>query len=605
MKIYRIHALICAGAQCLAAGGNGFKDALKDELKKYNLEEEVRVVETGCMGACQLGPLLVVYPEGIMYTNVEAKDAKEIVEEHFLKGRPVKRLMWKKEGKEEFPGLKDIPFFAKQTKVVLRNCGLINPEDINEYIARDGYKALAKAVVEMKPQEVIDVVKESGLRGRGGAGFPTGLKWSFAAKQDSEEKYMICNADEGDPGAYMDRSVLEGDPHSVIEGMMIAGYAIGANRGYIYVRAEYPLAVKRLKIAIQQAEDLGLLGSNILDSGFDLDLVIKMGAGAFVCGEETALINSIEGKRGMPSPKPPYPAVSGLFGRPTVINNVETLANIPAIIRRGAEWFSSIGTDGSKGTKVFALSGKITNTGLVEVAMGTPLSDILFKIGGGIPNGKNFKAVQIGGPSGGCIPTQHVDIRIDYESLKEFGAMMGSGGLVVMDEDTCMVDVAKFFMDFIQRESCGKCIPCREGTKRMLEILEAITRGRRGETGRQALERFKGIVNMENLAEVIRQTSLCGLGQTAPNPVLSTLRWFRDEYEAHIFDRKCPAGVCKSLLEYSIDADKCRGCTLCAKKCPAGAIMGARKSPHYIIPDKCIGCGTCVEVCPFGAVSVQ
>jgi len=536
MKIYRIHALICAGAQCLAAGGNGFEEALKNELKKHNIEEEVCVVETGCMGACQLGPLLVVYPEGIMYTNVEAKDAKEIVEEHFLKGRPIKRLMWKKEGKEEFPGLKDIPFFAKQTKIVLRNCGLINPEDINEYIARDGYKALAKAIVEMKPQDVIDVVKESGLRGRGGAGFPTGLKWSFAANQDSEEKYMICNADEGDPGAYMDRSVLEGDPHSVIEGMMIAGYAIGANRGYIYVRAEYPLAVRRLETAIKQAKQAGLLGKNILGTNFSFGIELRMGAGAFVCGEETALINSIEGKRGEPRKKPPFPAISGLFGKPTIINNVETLANLSVIIDKGAKFFKQFGTEKSPGTKVFALAGKVNISGLVEVPMGTSLRKIVFDIGGGIPEGHTFKGALTGGPSGGVIPMEFIDTPMDYESLPALGTIMGSGGLIIMDETSCMVDVAKFFLKFVVDESCGKCVPCREGTKQMLKILERITSGR----GQK-----EDIDRLEKMGKLIKLTALCALGQTAPNPVLSTIKYFKEEYLAHIIDKKCPAGVCQ------------------------------------------------------------
>jgi NADH:ubiquinone oxidoreductase subunit F (NADH-binding)/(2Fe-2S) ferredoxin len=536
MKIYRIHALICAGAQCIAAGGNGFEEALKNELKKHNIEEEVSVVETGCMGACQLGPLLVVYPEGIMYTNVEAKDAKEIVEEHFLKGRPVKRLMWKKEGEEEFPELKDIPFFAKQTKIVLRNCGLINPEDINEYIARDGYKALAKAVAEMEPKDVIDVVKESGLRGRGGAGFPTGLKWSFAANQDSEEKYIICNADEGDPGAYMDRSILEGDPHSVIEGMMITGYAIGSSVGYIYVRAEYPLAVRRLKMAIKQAKQAGLLGKNIFGTNFSFDMVLMMGAGAFVCGEETALINSIEGKRGEPRKKPPFPAISGLFGKPTIINNVETLANLPVIVDKGAKFFKQFGTEKSPGTKVFALAGNVNISGLVEVPMGTSLRKIVFDIGGGIPEGHTFKGALTGGPSGGVIPMEFIDTPVDYESLPDLGTIMGSGGLIIMDERSCMVDVAKFFLKFTVDESCGKCVPCREGTRQMLKILERITLGR----GRE-----EDIDRLEKMGELIKLTALCGLGQTAPNPVLSTLKYFKEEYLAHIIDKKCPAGVCQ------------------------------------------------------------
>jgi NADH:ubiquinone oxidoreductase subunit F (NADH-binding)/(2Fe-2S) ferredoxin len=536
MKIYRIHALICAGAQCLAAGGNGFEDALKEELKKYNLEEEISVVETGCMGACELGPLMVVYPEGIIYTKLTPENAKEIVEEHFLKGRPVKRLMWKKEVKKSFPTLKEIPFFAKQTKIVLRNCGLIDPEDIEEYIARDGYIALARAITEMEPADVIQIVKESGLRGRGGAGFPTGVKWEFAAKQKAEQKYMICNADEGDPGAYMDRSVLEGDPHSVLEGMMLAGYAIGANKGYIYVRAEYPLAIKRLETAIKQAKQAGLLGENILGTNFSFDVELRMGAGAFVCGEETALINSIEGKRGEPRKKPPYPAISGLFGKPTVINNVETLANLPVIIQKGANFFRQFGTEKSPGTKVFALAGKVNITGLVEVPLGTPLRKIIFDIGGGIPERHTFKGALTGGPSGGVIPAQYLDTPMDYESLPPLGTIMGSGGLIIMDETSCMVDVAKFFLKFTVDESCGKCTPCREGTRQMLKILERITSGR---------GKIEDIDKLEKMGKLIKLTSLCGLGQTAPNPVLSTIRYFRDEYVAHIIDKKCPAGVCK------------------------------------------------------------
>jgi len=535
MKIYRIHALICAGAQCLAAGGNGFEDALKEELKKHDLQEEVNIVETGCMGSCQLGPLMVVYPEGIIYTKVKPEDAKEIVEEHFLKGRPVKRLLWKQE-ERALPTLNEIPFFAKQTKIVLRNCGVINPEDISEYIAQGGYEALAKAITQMTREEVIQVVKDSGLRGRGGAGFPTGLKWELAYKQNSDTKYIICNADEGDPGAYMDRSVLEGDPHSVLEGMAIAGYAIGAQKGYIYIRAEYPLAIKRLEIAIKQAKHVGLLGKNILGTDFSFDIELRMGAGAFVCGEETALINSIEGIRGEPRKKPPFPVQRGVFGKPTVINNVETLANIPVIIEKGAQFFRKFGTEKSPGTKVFALAGKVNITGLVEVPLGTPLRTIIFDIGGGIPEGHTFKAAQTGGPSGGVIPAEHLDVPMDYESLTSLGTIMGSGGLIVMDETSCMVDVAKFFLKFTVDESCGKCTPCREGTRQMLNILEKITSGR-GEM--EDLER------LEKLGNIIKLTSLCGLGQTAPNPVLSTMRYFKDEYIAHIKDKKCPANVCK------------------------------------------------------------
>ncbi|BAL81322.1 NADH-quinone oxidoreductase subunit NuoF [Caldisericum exile] len=534
MKIYRIHALICAGAQCLAAGGNGFEDALKEELKKHDLTEEVNIVETGCMGSCQLGPLMVVYPEGVIYTKVKPEDAKEIVEEHFLKGRPVKRLLWRQEEKQ-FPTLSEVPFFAKQTKIVLRNCGIINPEDITEYIAQGGYEALAKAITEMTREEVIKVVKDSGLRGRGGAGFPTGLKWELAYKQKSDTKYIICNADEGDPGAYMDRSILEGDPHSVLEGMAIAGYAVQAQKGYIYIRAEYPLAIKRLEIAIKQARASGLLGKNILGTNFSFDIELRMGAGAFVCGEETALINSIEGKRGEPRKKPPFPVERGVFGKPTVINNVETLANIPVIVGKGASFFRKFGTEKSPGTKVFALAGKVNITGLVEVPLGTPLRTIVFDIGGGIPEGHTFKAAQTGGPSGGVIPAEHLDVPMDYENLPQLGTIMGSGGLIIMDETSCMVDVAKFFLKFTVDESCGKCTPCREGTRQMLNILEKITSGN---------GTMEDLDRLERLGNVIKLTSLCGLGQTAPNPVLSTLRYFKDEYIAHIKGKKCPANVC-------------------------------------------------------------
>ena len=603
---------IGTGTCGLGAGAGKTLAAVKKWLEEKSLDADI--IEVGCIGFCAVEPILDIQLPGrgrVSFKTVTEDRAEELLESFIIEKKIPEDLVmaqFRSEYLEPWDGVQfmdEHPFFGPQTRWVLENCGIIDPGSLEEYLARGGYRAFSDALKGKTPEEVCKTVEESGLAGRGGGGFPTGRKWRIAMEAPADSKFVSCNADEGDPGAFMDRAVIEGDPHRLIEGMAIAAYTIGASKAYIYIRAEYPLAVKRLQKALADAGEWGLLGYNILDSGFDLEFVIKMGAGAFVCGEETALIHSIEGKRGMPSPKPPYPAISGLFGKPTVINNVETLANVPSIVHRGAEWFNALGTDVSKGTKVFALSGKITNTGLVEVAMGTPLSDILFKIGGGVPNGRKFKAVQIGGPSGGCIPSQHVDIKIDYQSLKEFGAMMGSGGLVVMDEDTCMVDVAKFFMDFIQRESCGKCIPCREGTRRMLEMLESITRGRRGESGREALERFRGIVNLEKLAGVIKETSLCGLGQTAPNPVLSTLRWFRDEYEAHIFDRKCPAGVCKGLLEYSIDVEKCRGCTLCAKKCPSGAIMGAVKSPHYIIPDKCIGCGACKEVCPFDAVLVN
>jgi len=509
---------------------------------------------------------------------------------------------------QAWPGvayLDEHPFFGPQMRRVLANCGVIDPNRIEEYIARDGYRAFAKVIRTMTREEVCALVERSGLRGRGGGGFPTGTKWKFALQAEAEQKYLVCNADEGDPGAFMDRAVIEGDPHRVLEGMAIAAYAIGASKAYVYIRAEYPLAIQRLEQAIAEAKMYGLLGEKILNSGFSLQILIKKGAGAFVCGEETALINSIEGRRGMPRPRPPFPAVRGLWGKPTVINNVETLANLSAVVLEGPERFASVGTDKSKGTKVFALSGHVTRTGLIEVAMGTTIRQIVFDIGGGISGGRPYKAAQIGGPSGGCIPENLLDIEIDYESLKKVGAMMGSGGLVVMDDRTCMVDLAKFFMDFIQRESCGKCIPCREGTRRMLEILQSITRARRGETGMAALERFKSVMYLTRLAEVIKDTSLCGLGQSAPNPVLSTLRWFRDEYDAHVYERHCPAGACRELLVYRIDAELCKGCTLCAKKCPAEAIMGAPKSPHYIIPDKCIGCGTCVDVCRMKAVIAE
>lgn len=611
-SVDRPAVFVGTGTCGLGAGAGKTLAVVKSWIESEKMEADI--IEVGCVGYCAVEPIVDIQLPGrtrISFKTVTEDKAVDLLDAMLKNGSAPQNLAMAQfrssdlEPWDEVPFMDEHPFFGVQTRVVLENCGVINPVSIREYFAREGYRGFADALKGKTPEEVCTCVEESGLRGRGGGGFPTGKKWRFAMESSSDCKYIICNADEGDPGAFMDRAVIEGDPHRLLEGMALAAYTIGAKKAYIYIRAEYPLAIRRLKTAIEQAKEWGLLGCNILDSGFDLEIVIKMGAGAFVCGEETALMRSVEGKRGMPSPKPPYPAVSGLFGKPTVINNVETFANVSSIVHRGAEWYSAMGIPGNRGTKVFALSGKITNTGLIEVAMGTSLSDILFKAGGGVPNGKKFKAVQIGGPSGGCIPSEHVDISIDYESLKEFGAMMGSGGLVVMDEDNCMVDVAKFFMDFIQRESCGKCIPCREGTRRMLEILQSITRGRRGETGRQSLERFRGIVNLEKLAGVIRETSLCGLGQTAPNPVLSTLRWFRDEYEAHIFDRKCPAGVCTELLVYSIDADKCRGCTLCAKKCPTDAIMGAAKSPHYIIPDKCIGCGTCLQVCPFGAVSVE
>ncbi|MBQ7117328.1 MAG: NADH-quinone oxidoreductase subunit NuoF, partial [Clostridia bacterium] len=558
------------------------------------LENEVQVIRTGCFGLCALGPIMIVYPEGCFYSEVKVEDVPEIVEEHLLKGRMVTRLLYKETvTPEEIKGLNDTNFYKKQKRVALGNCGVINPEDINEYIAYDGYQALGKCLTQLTPEQVIQIVKDSGLRGRGGGGFPTGLKWSFTAANKADQKYVVCNADEGDPGAFMDRSVLEGDPHCIIEAMAICGYATGATEGYIYVRAEYPIAVARLQIAINQAREMGLLGKNIFGSGFDFDLFVKLGAGAFVCGEETALMTSIEGNRGEPRPRPPYPAVKGLFGKPTTENNVETFANIPAIIRNGADWFASMGTEKSKGTKVFALGGKITNTGLVEVPMGTTLRDVIYEIGGGIPNGKAFKAAQTGGPSGGCIPAHLMDTPIDYDNLTAIGCMMGSGGLIVMDEDNCMVDIAKFFLDFTVDESCGKCTPCRVGTRRLLEILDKIT------SGKGTLE---DIDKLEELCYYIKENSLCGLGQTAPNPVLSTLKFFRDEYVAHVVDKKCPAGVCKDLLSFSIEADKCKGCTLCAKKCPVGAISGAVKEAHTIDTSKCIKCGVCMDSCKFKAI---
>ncbi len=597
----------------LGAGAGKTLAAIKAYLNDKAIDADV--VEVGCIGMCSAEPLMDVQLPGrtrVGFTHV-TEDKVAALLDGALKGEFDREALLGQikpqhdgiKAWDDLPFIEDHDFFKPQTRWVLVNCGLIDPGSIEEYISRGGYTALAKVLKSMTQQEVCAEVETSGLRGRGGAGFPAGTKWKFALRESSNQKYFICNADEGDPGAFMDRAVIEGDPHRMLEGMIIGAYAIGADKAYVYIRAEYPLAIKRLVAAIEQAKAYGLLGENILDSGFNLKVIIKQGAGAFVCGEETALIHSVEGKRGMPRPRPPFPAVSGAFEKPTIINNVETLANIASIINNGASWFNAIGTEKSKGTKVFALSGKVNRTGLVEVAMGTTVRQIIEEIGGGIGNGKAFKAVQMGGPSGGCIPQQHMDIEIDYDSLKKVGAIMGSGGMVVMDEDNCMVDVAKFFMDFIQRESCGKCIPCREGTKRMLEILKAITRARRTEGGFQALERFKGIMYLQKLAEVIQDCSLCALGQTAPNPVLSTLRWFHDEYEAHIFDRKCPAGVCTELLIYDIDAEKCTGCTACATQCPAEAIMGKPKTPHYIIQDKCIGCGSCLTTCRFDAITAK
>jgi len=609
--VSRPTVFVGAGTCGLGAGAKQTLAAVHTYLDSHEIKADVVMV--GCVGLCSLEPIVDVQLPGrsrVCFKQITADKVPALLEsalagtvrDNLVLGqyRQAASGIW-----PDVPFLDEHPFFAPQTRWVLANCGVINPSQIEEYIARGGYGALVKVLRDMTPEVACDVVEQSGLRGRGGGGFPTGKKWKFARQSPGDQKYLICNADEGDPGAFMDRAVIESDPHRLVEGMAIAAYGIGASKAYVYIRAEYPLAIKRLKAAIAQAEANGLIGDNILGTDFSLHVIIKMGAGAFVCGEETALIHSIEGRRGMPRPRPPFPAVSGLFGKPTIINNVETLANLPTVISGGAERFAALGTKTSKGTKVFALSGKVSRTGLVEVAMGTPVRKIVFDIGGGIPNGKAYKAVQIGGPSGGCIPTQHLDIDVDYESLKMVGAIMGSGGLVVMDEDTCMVDVAKFFMDFIQRESCGKCIPCREGTRRMLEILQRITRGRKRERGIESLDRFKSVLHLQSLAETIRDTSLCGLGQTAPNPVLSTLRWFRDEYEAHIYDRVCPAAACTELIIYSIDADKCRGCTVCAKKCPAGAILGAAKSPHHIVVDKCIGCGCCVDACRFDAVVKQ
>ena len=596
--MYRAHVLVCGGTGCASSGSAKIQDTFKEQLKEKGLENEVAIVQTGCHGLCALGPIVVVYPEGTFYSQVTAEDVPEIVSEHLLKGRIVERLVYKEEDEDEgsVKSYNDTDFAKKQHRVALRNCGVINPENIDENIGTRGSEALGKVLTEMTPEEVIDVILASCHRGRGGAGFPTGRKWQLARTlvQDGGPKYVCCNADEGDPGAFMDRSVLDGDPHAVLEAMAIAGYAIGANQGYIYVRAEYPIAVERLGIAIRQAKEYGLLGKNIFETGFDFDIELRLGAGAFVCGEETALMTSIEGKRGEPRPRPPFPAVSGLFQRPTILNNVETWANIPQIILNGAEWFASMGTERSKGTKVFALGGKINNTGLVEIPMGTTLREVIEDIGGGVPNGKKFKAAQTGGPSGGCIPAEHFDVPIDYDNLIAIGSMMGSGGLIVMDEDNCMVDIAKFFLEFTVDESCGKCTPCRIGTRRMYEILDRITKGQ-GEP--EDLDR------LETLAKYIKDNALCGLGQTAPNPVLSTLRYFRDEYEAHVKEKRCPAGVCKALLSYSIDPEKCRGCTLCARNCPAGCISGKVKEPHVIDQSKCLKCGACMDNCRFGAIS--
>lgn len=593
----RINVLVCAGTGCTSSNSGFIVEKFAEILEKYDLVEEVKVIKTGCFGLCQKGPIIAVHPDKVFYCHVTLDDVEEIVSEHLYKGRVVRRLEITdidEETQEKIFDIDQIRFYAKQKRISLKNCGVINPEDIQEYIAKDGYMALGKALTEYEPQDVIDEIKKSGLRGRGGGGFPTGLKWQFAADQPVGDKYVICNADEGDPGAFMDRSILEGDPHAVLEAMAIAGYAIGAQKGYVYIRAEYPIAVERLEIALGQANELGLLGNNIFSTDFSFDIEIRLGAGAFVCGEETALIMSIEGKRGMPVSKPPFPAVSGVWGRPTIINNVETFSNIPQIIINGSEWFASIGTEKSKGTKVFALGGKITNTGLVEIPMGTTLREVIYEIGGGCPENKNFKAVQTGGPSGGCLTEKHLDTKIDFDSLIALGSMMGSGGMIVLDEDNCMVDVARFYLDFIVEESCGKCTPCRIGTKRLLEMLQKICNG---EGTLELLE------EMEELCYKIKETALCGLGQTAPNPILSTLTHFKDEYIAHVVDKKCPAGVCKALLNYHVNADKCRKCSLCAKNCPVGAISGIPGKEAYVInASKCIKCGACFTACRFEAV---
>lgn len=593
---YRKQVLICGGTGCTSSGSKKVIDALERELKRHGIEKEILVVKTGCFGLCSLGPVMIVYPEGCFYAQATPEGVAEIVEEHLVKGNIVKHLLYDKTVHEDgsIISLSETDFYKKQLRIALRNCGVIDPENVEEYIASDGYAALAKVLKEMTPDDVINCLLESGLRGRGGGGFPTGRKWEFAKREENDVKYVCCNADEGDPGAFMDRSVLEGDPHSIIEAMAIAGYTIGAKQGYVYIRAEYPIAVQRLTIAINQAREYGLLGENIFGTDFSFDIEIRLGAGAFVCGEETALIASIEGKRGEPKPRPPFPAVQGLFGKPTILNNVETYANIPQIILKGADWFSSIGTEKSKGTKVFALGGKITNVGLVEIPMGTTLREIVEEIGGGIPNGKKFKAAQTGGPSGGCIPACHIDVPIDYDNLINLGSMMGSGGMIILDEDTCMVDIAKFYLDFTVDESCGKCTPCRIGTRRLNQFLEKIIEGN-GE--------LEDLDKIKELALHMNKTSLCALGQSAPNPVLSTLKYFRDEYISHITDKKCPAGVCKKLVSYVINPKLCKGCTLCMRNCPVNAISGSPKKPHVIDRNKCIKCGLCERNCKFNAIS--
>ena len=597
MDLIRSHVMVCGGTGCTSSNSAAVIAEFEKQLAEKGIDKEVKVVRTGCFGLCEAGPVCIVYPEGSFYAHVQPADVERIVEEHLIKGRIVKDLLYKgsvEEDQKTIKSLDKVDFYKKQKRVALRNCGVIDPENIEEYIAFDGYAALGKCLTEMSPDQVIDEILKSGLRGRGGGGFPTGMKWKFAKNSVSDKKYVCCNADEGDPGAFMDRSILEGDPHAVIEAMAIAAYAIGADQGFVYCRAEYPIAVKRLQIAIKQAREYGLLGKNIFGTDFSFDMDVRLGAGAFVCGEETALMNSIEGMRGEPRPRPPFPAVKGLFGKPTILNNVETYANVPQIINKGADWFCTMGTEKSKGTKVFALGGKINNTGLVEVPMGTTLREVIYDIGGGCPNGKKFKAAQTGGPSGGCIPASELDIEIDYDNLTAIGSMMGSGGMIVMDEDNCMVDIARFFLDFTVDESCGKCAPCRIGTKRMLEILERIVEGK-GQDG--------DIEKLEELAQSIKTTALCGLGQTAPNPVLSTLKYYRHEYEAHIYEHRCPAGQCKALLNYKIDPDKCKGCTLCARNCPANCISGKVREPHVIDNSKCLKCGACMEKCKFGAIT--
>ena len=597
MELFRSHVLICGGTGCTSSGSVDLLHRFQELVKENHLEKEIKLVHTGCFGLCAAGPVIIIYPEGAFYSRIELKDVDTIFHEHLMKGNIVKDLLYK-DGIDHETGkllpLDDTPFYKKQNRTALRNCGVIDPEDINEYIARDGYQALYKVLHEMSREEVIDTIKKSGLRGRGGGGFSTGMKWQFTYAAQGDKKYVCCNADEGDPGAFMYRSVLEGDPNVIIEAMAIAAYAVGADQGYVYVRAEYPIAVQRLQKAIEEAREIGMLGKNIFGTEFCFDLDIRLGAGAFVCGEETALLESIEGRRGEPRPRPPFPAIKGLFGKPTLLNNVETYANVPQIILKGADWFASMGTEKSKGTKVFALGGKINNTGLVEVPMGTTLREIIYDIGGGIPHDKAFKAVQTGGPSGGCLPASMLDTPVDYDNLIAAGSMMGSGGMIVMDEDNCMVDIARFFLDFTVDESCGKCTPCRIGTRRMLEILNRIVSGK-GEDG--------DIEKLEALASSIKATALCGLGQTAPNPVLSTIKQFRSEYEAHIYEKRCPAGVCQKLLQYVIDPAKCKGCTMCARVCPAGAISGSVKQPHSIDPAKCLKCGACMEKCKFGAIS--